>query len=69
MKNITELYQIKEQLRHKIACLRQKSFRIWQDGNKIKLQCCIIHGNKAIEFYGNIYEVIDIDNGILQVSN
>jgi hypothetical protein len=69
MKNTVELYQIKEQLQHKIAGLRNKSFRVWQDNDKIKLQCCVIHGNRTIEYYGNIYEVIDMNKGILQVSN
>lgn len=64
MKNIN-LHAIKQTLQQTIRGLYNKDFRIWQDGDKIKLQCCIIHGNRNIEFYGHIYEV-DMNKRILQ---
>ena len=67
--DIKQLYQIKNDLRQKIKGLLTKDFQLWQEGNILKFQCCIIHGNGKKEFYGNIYQVIDLNKGILKISN
>lgn len=64
-----QLKIIKNQIRQNIPSLRYKDFGLWEEHNKIKIQCYIYNDKGIKEWYGNIYEVVNIDNGLLKVNN
>lgn len=63
-----DLTGIREKLLKKLPGLRNKHFSLWDSYEKgLQLQC-FERSNGQVEYYGHIFNVVDIEEGVLTIA-